>query len=128
MDYYFAGTDNEHYIGATFFGRGTGINAAVPAYPTGPGVYEPNDQDTGYAFLTNTRSNEAGAVLSGEHVYAPDNPGLDIIDPGILGDAGNISTNAPDGGHESNSPDYSQFDLTPAASGTLPDLRRDALD
>lgn len=129
LDYYTAGTDYENYIGATFFGRGTGSFGRTPNYPpNASSIYETDNQETGYNFLTNTRSNESGAVLSGENLYAPDNPGRDSIDLSIVGDAGNVSRNAPDGGHETNSPDYAQFDLTPDSSGSLPYLRREALD
>lgn len=116
MDTFAAGTDWEHFIGATFAGRGHARGLLPPPYyPPSGSVWENGGQDDGYHYWTHTRLNNAGALIVSGNRYSFTE---DTVGANGVADAGN-----GDG-----CPDYASFDLVTEEMLTLPYLRRDALD
>lgn len=121
MDTWNAGTDNEHYIGATFWGRGSLYSFGRDWYPPTSNVYENGGQDDGYHYWTHTRQNYGGALIT--LVNVPDANRYSFAD-----DAVSLDQVATVGNLLDESPQYSAFELVKPAMMELPYLRREALD
>jgi len=105
----------ENFIGATFIGRGA-RGTPSPNYPPPGYSWESTGQDHGYDYFTHTRLNDAGSDIgAGYNLFDATS---DQIANNAVSDAGNI---------DDDSPDYN-YDLITDEMGTLPMLRRDALD